>query len=176
MLYFDEFFVENLFFTNFEYNLTNWHWHNLYDFLLLVECEYGIYPAGIFIDSCAANSLFTRHEIGRHAKKEVWIRISVFRFFILLFFLPFQSSRSLSSASIYPNLSILFRPQESFECVCVFTYSTKKFILSHHLHGACQFLPPVFTPFSTSHSGWKSLFSLILTFVINRSEASISCL
>ena len=31
--------------------------------------EYGIYPAGIFIDSCAANSLFTsRHEIGRHAK------------------------------------------------------------------------------------------------------------
>ena len=28
------------------------------------------------------------------------------------------------SASIYPNLSILFRPQESFECV--FTYSTKK--------------------------------------------------
>ena len=30
--------------------------------------------------------------------------------------------------------------------VCVFTYSTKKFILSHHLHGACQFLPPVFTP------------------------------
>ena len=31
--------------------------------------EYGIYPAGIFIDSCAANSLFmSRHEIGRHAK------------------------------------------------------------------------------------------------------------
>ena len=40
-----------------------------------------------------------------------------------LFYFFFESS-SLSSASIYPNLSILFRPQESFECV--FTYSTKK--------------------------------------------------
>ena len=101
--------------------MTSYYWS--------VECEYGIYPAGIFIDSCAANSLFTRHEIGRHAKKEVWIRISVFRFFILLFFIPFQSSRSLSSASIYPNLSILFRPQESFECVCVHVLNKKVYPL-----------------------------------------------
>ena len=72
-------------------------------------------------------------------------------FLLSLFYFFFESS-SLSSASIYPNLSILFRPQESFECVCVFTYSTKKFILSHHLHGACQFLPPVFTPLSTAIS------------------------
>ena len=80
-------------------------------------------------------------------------------FLLSLFYFFFESS-SLSSASIYPNLSILFRPQESFECVCVFTYSTKKFILSHHLHGACQFLPPVFTPLSTAISqclkiSWK---------------------
>ena len=38
-------------------------------------------------------------------------------------------------------------------CVCVFTYSTKKFILFHHLHGACQFLPS--TTVLASNNGFR---------------------
>ena len=37
--------------------------------------------------------------------------------------------------------------------VCVFTYSTKKFILSYHLHGACQFLPS--TTVLASNNGFR---------------------
>ena len=87
-------------------------------------------------------------------------------FLLSLFYFFFESS-SLSSASIYPNLSILFRPQESFECVCVHVLNKKVYPLPPStwcmpIFTSC-FYPPLHCHLTVFENALKNVYKKLVS-------------